>query len=142
MDRNAHRRLTGKLVRLGAVLIAHGDKVEADLHQYYGVNLLDLSLRKAWVLIENLPSEARLVKEFAPHAEWSTEAHLLAGLIDSVAINTWVLQAVNSDPKKGRGPAKPKPITRPGDKKSAAKQRSASEAGTYVSGDQLMKLMT
>jgi len=140
VDRLTERRVTGKLVSLGALLLRDGGKVEADLQQFYGVSLLDLTLRRAWVLIENLPSDARLVREAFPSAEWSTEAHLTAALLDAVENQTWVLMAVNSDPKK-KPPPRPKPLPRPGAAAAAAEAPQKKPEGRMVSGDDLAKML-
>jgi hypothetical protein len=73
----------------------------------YGVDCLDprVSLRRVHVLLDNLPPQAR-----RPGEQWSTEAELLALLIDHVANLTWVtLRAAGA-----KGVARPQPIRRPG----------------------------
>lgn len=72
----------------------------------YGVDVLDpaVSTRRVHVLLERLPPSAR-----RPGEAWSTEAELLAGLIDHVAYLTWVtLRAYGA-----KGAAKPRPVQRP-----------------------------
>jgi hypothetical protein len=71
----------------------------------YGVDVLDpgVSTRRVWVLLERLPPAVRRLGE-----QWSTEAELLAGLIDEVAYNTWVLARVY-----GSRSSAPKPVPRP-----------------------------
>lgn len=71
----------------------------------YGVDVLDrrVSPRRVQVLFDNLPPAYRRVGE-----EWSTEAELLALLVDGVAELTYVTA------KAAGGRAKrPKPIPRP-----------------------------
>jgi hypothetical protein len=71
----------------------------------YGVDVLDpgVSLRRVHVLLERLPPHARRGGE-----QWSTEAELLAGLIDHVATLTWITMRAN-----GSNASRPKPIERP-----------------------------
>jgi hypothetical protein len=71
----------------------------------YGIDTLDpaVSTRRVWVLLQRLPPEAR-----RPGEAWSTEAELLATLIDHVAELTWLTHRVNG----GKG-ARPKPVPRP-----------------------------
>lgn len=72
----------------------------------YGVDCLDprVSLRRVHVLLDNLPPQAR-----RPGEQWSTEAELLALLIDHVAQLTWVtMRAAGS-----KGTSRPQPIRRP-----------------------------
>jgi hypothetical protein len=72
----------------------------------YGVDCLDprVSLRRVHVLLDNLPPQAR-----RPGEQWSTEAELLAVLIDHVAQLTWVtLKAAGA-----KNVARPQPVKRP-----------------------------
>jgi len=72
----------------------------------YGVDVLDpsVSLRRIWVLLNRLPPAARRGGE-----QWSTEAELLAGLIDHVANLTWVTLKANG----AKNVSRPKPLPRP-----------------------------
>jgi hypothetical protein len=71
----------------------------------YGVDVLDpgVSTRRVHVLLERLPPGVR-----RPGELWSTEAELLAALIDSVALLTWVTLRAHGA-KVGR----PRPLPRP-----------------------------
>jgi hypothetical protein len=72
----------------------------------YRVDVLDPAVtpRRIWVLLQRLPPWA-----VRPGAEWSTEADLLALLIDHVANLTWItLQAAGA-----RNPRRPRPLPRP-----------------------------
>jgi hypothetical protein len=73
----------------------------------YGVDVLDpaVSLRRVWVLLHNLPPGARRGGE-----AWSTEADLLAVLVDGMAYLTWITLKANGAKNVGK---KPKPIDRP-----------------------------
>ena len=81
--------------------------VEAAVMAGYGVDVLDPAVtpRRVAVLVERLPPFAR-----GPGEEWSTEADLLALLIDHVANLTWItLRAHGSKAGRGRGPASAPP---------------------------------
>jgi hypothetical protein len=72
----------------------------------YGVDVLDprVSTRRVHVLLERLPPSAR-----RPGEQWSTEAELLALLIDHVANLTWVtLRAAGA-----KNASRPQPLRRP-----------------------------
>jgi hypothetical protein len=72
----------------------------------YGVDCLDprVSLRRVHVLLDNLPPQAR-----RPGEQWSTEAELLALLVDHVANLTWVtLKAAGA-----KNVSRPQPLRRP-----------------------------
>jgi hypothetical protein len=71
----------------------------------YGVDVLDpaVTARRIHVLAEHLPPSARGGGE-----QWGAEAHLLAALVDQVAMLTWVTVKAN-----GGKAAKPKPVPRP-----------------------------
>jgi hypothetical protein len=72
----------------------------------YGVDVLDpdVSTRRVKVLLDRVPPSARRGGE-----QWSTEADLLAALIDHVAYLTWVTLKAHG----AKGAAKPKPVPRP-----------------------------
>lgn len=72
----------------------------------FGVDVLDpaVSLRRVHVLLHRLPPFARRAGE-----QWSTEAELLAGLIDHVAYLTWITLRANG----AKGAPRPKPFPRP-----------------------------
>jgi len=72
----------------------------------YGVDVLDASVstRRVHVLLENLPPWARL-----PGEQWSTEAELLAQLVDEVA----ALRFVTLRAAGAKNVTKPRPVRRP-----------------------------
>lgn len=72
----------------------------------YGVDVLDptVSLRRIGVLLERLPPHARRGGQ-----EWSVESELLASVIDSVAMLTWVVARLAGD----KNVQKPPPVPRP-----------------------------
>ena len=70
------------------------EAVQADLLQFYGVDLLDigtpaLSWRRADVLIRQLPREARLTQEMHPAQRWSQTDYLLALVADLLNLANW-----------------------------------------------------
>jgi hypothetical protein len=80
----------------------------------YGVDVLDpgTSLRRIHVLLERLPPHARRGGE-----QWSTEAELIATLIDHVSMLTWVTMRAN-----GSNASQPKPLQRPPDRNAPRPQ--------------------
>jgi hypothetical protein len=82
----------------------------------FGVDVLDpaVSVRRVHVLLERLPPHARNIGE-----QWSTEAELIAHLIDCVQYLTWVTLRAH-----GAKPARPRPVKRPA-ARQLAQQRPA-----------------
>jgi hypothetical protein len=71
-----------------------------------GVDVLDprVTLRRVWVLLHRLPPSVR-----RPGEAWSTEAELLATVIDHLAYLTWVtLKAAGAQSAQ-----RPRPMQRP-----------------------------
>jgi hypothetical protein len=133
--RLAGHGVAGKLVSLGAWLLEDGELLEADLQQFYGVSLLDLSIRRAWVLVTGLPPEARWVRKHEPRVEWSNETYLLAVVADLLANLQWTYVAAHT-PKGRRPPPAPKPIPRPG------QPRRKEPEGDLISGEQLESFLS
>ena len=109
--------------------------VEADLQQFYGTSLVDLSLRRAWVLIRHLPVESRFVRKHNEAAVWSNETYLLAVVADQIADLSWLYASTHSKSKVKR----PKPLPRPG----AAEDRHGkyrNPEGRLISGDELIAM--
>lgn len=75
----------------------------------YGIDTLDpgVSTRRVAVLLDQLPSWAR-----GPGESWSTEAHLLALVVDHLAQLTWVTLKANGAKMAPR----PKPLQRPSER--------------------------
>lgn len=89
----------------------------------YGVDTLDPAVtpRRVAVLVDRLPAYAR-----GPGEEWSTEAHLLALLVDHVANLTWItLRAYGA-----KGAARPRPVPRPGGRTRRQGAASGTKGGT------------
>ena len=72
----------------------------------FGVDVLDpaVSTRRVAVLLDRLPPHARRNGQ-----QWSTEAELLAVLVDHLAALTWVTMRAHG----AKNVAKPRPIPRP-----------------------------
>jgi hypothetical protein len=106
----------GDIGKLRAVAAARFDPyVEAALLSAYGVDVLDPATtpRRILTLLRLLPAGTWPdYSDTANAAVWSTEAHLLASVIDALQWNTWTLARVNSR----RKPKEPTPVKRPGAK--------------------------
>lgn len=80
--------------------------MEADLHHYYGVDLLDmwrpnsaLTLRKVWVLITRLPDKSNTSRALNGGRErWSLTEYLLADLWALFARWLWGKDAPDAHP--------------------------------------------
>ena len=99
----------------------------------YGVDTLDprVSTRRVHVLLSMLPPEARRGGQ-----DWSTEAVLLAGLIDQVAALTWVTLKCNG----AKGGRKPSPVQVPPERRPfggtpARRQRNVDGTGSGARPD-------
>jgi hypothetical protein len=88
----------------------------------YGVDVLDpaVSTRRVHVLLDRLPPQARRGGEM-----WSTEAELLAQLVDHVAELTWVTLRAHG----AKNVAKPRPMARPRRGVAAAHRPAGSRPG-------------
>ncbi|MDR1999454.1 MAG: hypothetical protein LBQ06_05880, partial [Frankiaceae bacterium] len=73
----------------------------------YGTDVLDpqVTARRIHVLATRMPPQWR-----TPGEQWTTEAHLLAALIDHVAQLTYITLKANG----AKSVTKPKPVPRPG----------------------------
>ncbi|MEU7149723.1 hypothetical protein AB0B15_17065 [Streptomyces sp. NPDC045456] len=99
----------------------YSDELEADLLEFFGVDLLDLwrgelSLRRLHVLISSLLSRqgsGALVRTIDESAMWSHESHLLARISDALeASNYLFIRANTADEDTEIDP--PQPLWRPG----------------------------
>jgi hypothetical protein len=111
----------------------------------YGVDVLDMAVspRRIAVLLERLPPAGRRQGQ-----QWSTEAELLALLIDHVAALTYVTLKAHG----AKNLAKPRPLPRPGASSAGAKQEpaahgqapapGAAKAGSWADAAALLAGMT
>ena len=92
----------------------------------YGVDTLDAGVtpRRVWVLANRLPPHARRLGE-----QWSTEAELLAVLVDTVAALTWVTMRAHGAKSVRRPRPIPRPPARPRRPVAAATGPPAGEPG-------------
>lgn len=96
----------------------HTAAVEADFFRFYGLDVRGvwtgkLTFRQVCNLILQLPDESALRKELGgPATIWSHTDYLLAGLIDEMKYQTWVMMKMKIPDFKTEFP---KPIRRPGD---------------------------
>lgn len=108
--------------------------------QVYGVDVLDsrTSTRRVRVLLDRLPPQARRFGE-----QWSTEAELLALLIDHVANLTWITLKAHG----AKNVARPRPIARPRDVRNANRvtghetapgSRGESQAGSWADAARML----
>lgn len=118
----------------------HGEAVEADLRQHYGVRLRDLHLRDVhghrlmtWrelrCYIRQLPSDARTrIATGDEDSIWGLQEHLTAVVIDELRVANW--QRSNEGAEKSKQTPRPKPFPRPGvrGKKPADKNSSERQA--------------
>lgn len=97
--------------------------MEADLHRYYQIDLLDLwrgtlSPRKIRVLVKHLPPESATVRALNPRTpeeeHWTTDRQLLAGICDRVDQLTYTTSILGVDQKHRNKIKEPRPIPRPG----------------------------
>jgi hypothetical protein len=88
----------------------------------YGVDVLDpaVSTRRVAVLLDRLPPYA-----LRPGEPWSTEADLLALLIDQVAALTWITMKAHG----AKNAPRPRPVPRPRGAQYARNAEVAPEAG-------------
>ncbi|WP_413811987.1 hypothetical protein [Streptomyces sp. OE57] len=97
----------------------HAEALEADLLRYYGVDLLDwhreaLSSRRLAVLVRHLPPDSAFVRaREGEAAEWGLTDHLLAAVVDHLAIANWMFTSANRD-EYADPPEAPVPVPRPG----------------------------
>ncbi|WP_432027464.1 hypothetical protein [Streptomyces sp. 1222.5] len=114
----------------------HGEAVEADLREHYGVRLRDLFLRDGgghrrmtWrelrCYIRQLPPGSRTRIAIGDEDSiWGLQEHLTAVVIDELRTSNW--QRANEGAKRSEQTPPPKPFPRPGsDGKKTADKNSA-----------------
>lgn len=75
------------------------------------------TLRRVVTLVQRLP-QGSWTKDQGP-GSWTTEAYLLAAVVDAVNSHAWITAAVNSK----RKPPKPESVQRPGEKSKKKKTK-------------------
>ncbi|MEU0949166.1 hypothetical protein ABZ379_41795 [Streptomyces canus] len=88
--------------------------------RHYGVDLLDwhrgrLSSRRLRVLVEHLPADSSYARAVhGEQADWTVTDHLLAAVVDHLAVANWMFATVHRD--EDAEPAEyPEAVPRPGE---------------------------
>ncbi|WP_435851006.1 hypothetical protein [Streptomyces roseolus] len=80
------------------------------------------------VLIKHLPRDSALQRDLhGEAAEWSVTDHLLAAVVDHLAVANWMFSCVNSA-EDGDTPEFPQPVPRPGAEEDEEKDAEGSGA--------------
>lgn len=128
------------------------EKIEADLRQYYNINLSDVfrpgsgvTLRHVLNLVEQLPGESRFMKHVRDDG-FAMEEHLLASMLDTlvqIQYQTSIAAAVGAQKEYSKLMRKaPKPLERPTIKpkpKKKYKFLSTRELIDYMNGAKTKK---
>ncbi|MEV6551747.1 hypothetical protein AB0M57_23955 [Streptomyces sp. NPDC051597] len=114
------------------------DELEADLLEYFGVDLLDLwrgrlSIRRVGVLIASLckkPGRSALLAAVNESSAWDTTDHLLARISDAIELSNYFFIQANSSEDTGLEP--PTPLPRPGQPEQQPEPEFEFASGTEV----------
>ncbi|MEU7863485.1 hypothetical protein [Nonomuraea sp. NPDC049141] len=120
------------------------DELEADLLQFFGVDLLDywrrrVSFRRLSILVIRLlsmPGESSLAEaKFGERARWGYKEHLLADVVDRLNIANWMVVQVNKSAESDNPFPEPHPRPGAGVASEKKKQEFASphEVATFFS---------
>jgi hypothetical protein len=98
------------------------DELEADLLEFFGVDLLDLwrgrlTFRRLAVLIRSLmakPGRSTFLMALDERAKWPERDYLLARISDGMELSNFLFLKANGDHKATRDIEIPQPIERPG----------------------------
>ncbi|MET9792805.1 hypothetical protein ACFW93_18140 [Streptomyces canus] len=88
--------------------------------RHYGVDLLDwhrgrLSSRRLRVLVEHLPADSSYARAVhGEQADWTVTDHLLAAVVDHLAVANWMFATVHRD-EDAEPAAYPEAVPRPGE---------------------------
>ncbi|MFJ8930596.1 hypothetical protein ACIRLA_28810 [Streptomyces sp. NPDC102364] len=99
------------------------DELEADLLEFFGVDLLDLwrgrlTLRRIGVLLGSLmkkPGRSTLLMALDERASWPEGDYMLARISDALELSNFLFLKANVSESDSRDLELPPPITRPGD---------------------------
>lgn len=115
----------------------YGPDIESDLLRFWGLDLIAdlggprLTWRRLGVLLDRMPEESALYRALVGNetAQWTPERHLLAGVIDSLGVVSYLLGGtlVSLGGVKENPVPEPKPIERPG--VEIAKPKSGGDRG-------------
>ncbi|OKH95415.1 hypothetical protein AB852_00670 [Streptomyces uncialis] len=117
-----------------------GDELEADLLEFFGVDLLDLwrgrlSLRRVHVLVQSLvrkPGRSTLVAAMDESASWSPTDFLMARVSDALELSNFLFLKAHSSEAAEIEP--PVPIPRPGDPEPVGRAEYEFASGEELSG--------
>ncbi|MGW2919525.1 hypothetical protein ACWDBF_16925 [Streptomyces angustmyceticus] len=112
------------------------DELEADLLEFFNVDLLDLwhgrlSLRRIGVLIHSLmskPGRSTLLMAMDERAKWSERDYMLARISDALELSNYLFLKANVDETESSGLELPPPITRPGEPEPQPQQPEFSDS--------------
>ncbi|MFI2031398.1 hypothetical protein [Streptomyces buecherae] len=115
------------------------DELEADLLEFFGVDLLDLwrgrlSIRRVGVLIKSLmkkPGRSSLLQAIDERARWSDSDYILARASDALELSNYIAIKVNAEDT--RDIPFPEPLPRPG---GTEYEEPAEESGPEMSSPQ------
>ncbi|RKS68975.1 hypothetical protein BZB76_6113 [Actinomadura pelletieri DSM 43383] len=85
------------------------------------------------VLIRHLPRDSALVRALhGEEADWGAVEHLLAAVVDHLAIGNWLFTSAHSDSE----PPRPEPVPRPGEarEEETAANPSPQELAAFFGG--------
>lgn len=102
------------------VIQDYQDELEADLLEFFRVDLLDLwrgrlSLRRIGVLIDSLmkkPGRSTLLEAMDERSRWSEADYLLARISDGLELSNYLFLKANAE--NADDIEQPDPVTRPG----------------------------
>ncbi|MGV9263157.1 hypothetical protein ACWDRR_00670 [Kitasatospora sp. NPDC003701] len=110
------------MIALAGLIDQHGDDIDADFRRYYGLDVADvgtpgLTWRRLGALVNRLPREGCYARAVvgAEEAEWTTDRHLLASVVDHLRGTNYLLGGLLVANGAKRNPVPPpEPIKRPG----------------------------
>lgn len=155
----ALRDEAGGILGLVRLLTEHGEAVQADLRETYGVRLRDLferdergrpllTWRELGGYVRQLPPAARTrIAVGDTDGLWDLQAHLLGLAVDELRVANW--QRANEGVKRSKQTKPPKPLPRPGTgrgpidknsperiaKRKAARERAAARRSAIARGE-------
>ncbi|MGK5496393.1 hypothetical protein [Streptomyces sp. URMC 125] len=123
------------------VIRHYPEEFEADLLEFFGVDLLDvwrhrLTFRRLSVLLNSLmkkPGKSTLLAEINEKAVWTDESYLLARVSDGMEMLNYLVLSAFSSNANGIDP--PKPIPRPGQEEPQEEKKSYE----YASPDEVVQ---
>jgi hypothetical protein len=105
------------------VIQHYPDELEADLLEFFGVDLLNLwrgrlSLRRIGILIQSLmskPGRSTLLMALDERAKWAERDYFLARISDALELSNYLFLKANVPDEDTRDLEYPAPIPRPGE---------------------------